>query len=77
MAGPAIGTLDWIERTGGKLGWRDRLTIMAAAVRATRAPRASGRAIEAVRHLETDEILPPDSAICKAAEALSFEASER
>ena len=36
-----------------------------------------GKALEAVRHLDPDEILPPDSAICKAAEALCFEASER
>jgi hypothetical protein len=77
MGKPAIGTLAWIEKTGGKLGWRDRLTIMAEAVRARRAARAAGHSQHALRHVEIDEVLPPDSAICKAAEALCFGASER
>jgi hypothetical protein len=76
MGMAAIGTLEWIERTGGKLGWRDRLTILAQAMLASRAARASRNELETVRHLETDAILPPDSAICKAAEALCIEASE-
>jgi hypothetical protein len=39
-----LGTLTWLERTGGKLAWYDRLALMAQAVKARAATR---RRIEA------------------------------
>lgn len=76
MARGGLGTWDWLERTGGKLAWRDRLTLLAQGVRVRAAVRFAGKARDQIRHIEVPDILPPDSAICRAAEALCGEASE-
>jgi hypothetical protein len=70
-----LGTLTWLERTGGKLAWYDRLALMAQAVKARAATR---RRIEAgckVRNMAVEDILPPDSAITREATALCQDAS--
>lgn len=71
-----FGTWGWLQETGGKLGRRDRLRLIAQGVRAQAVARLSGRSLEAVRHIELDDIAPPDSAVATAAEALCREASE-
>lgn len=72
----SLGTLKWIEETGGKLTRRDRLVITGEAVLARLSSRLSGRAVQVARHLEIDQILPPDTPMAKAAEALSSQSSE-
>ncbi|NNG04990.1 MAG: HD domain-containing protein [Inquilinus sp.] len=76
MTRDGLGTWRWLERTGGRLGWRDRLALVGQGVRARASARLGGRAGRAVRHVDVDSVLPPDRALCRAAEALSAEASE-
>ena len=76
MARSDLGTWRWLERTGGRLDWRDRLSLIARGALVRASARLGGRAGRAVRHLEVESILPPDSAVSRAAEALSAEASE-
>jgi hypothetical protein len=71
-----VGTLSWLERTGGKLAWRDRLVFLAQGVRAKIEARRRIRSGIKVRNIEVDAILPPDSAIAREAVALCQDASE-
>jgi hypothetical protein len=71
-----VGTLSWLERTGGKLAWRDRLTFLAHGVRAKIEAKKRIRSGIKVRNIEVDEILPPDSTITREAIALCQDASE-
>jgi hypothetical protein len=71
-----IGTLSWLERTGGRLAWRDRLAFIAQGVRARIEARRRPRSGRKLRNLEVDEILPPDSAIAREAVAMCQDASE-
>jgi HD domain len=71
-----VGTLSWLERTGGKLAWRDRLAFLAQGVRAKIEARRRINAGIKVRNIEVDEILPPDSAIAREAVALCEDVSE-
>lgn len=70
-----LGTLTWVERTGGKLAWRDRLSMIAQGVKAKSAAKKRMKADVKVRHLEVDDILPPDSAIAREATSLCQDAS--
>ena len=72
---PPLGTWAWAQQTGGRLRRRDRLTLIAQAVILRARSRLSGRRRQTVRHIDVERILPPDSAICLAAEAISAEAS--
>ncbi len=70
-----LGTLSWLDRTGGKLAWHDRLAMIAQGVRAraqTKNRMASGFKI---RNIEIDDILPPDSAIARESTAICQDAS--
>lgn len=71
----SLGTWAWTERTGGRLRLRDRIVLSAQAFLAIAAARRNGRVSDLLRHIEVDDIIPPDSAICRAATALSAEAS--
>lgn len=70
-----LGTLSWLERTGGKLAWRDRLAMAAQGVAARVATARRIRAGRKVRVLEVQDVLPPDSAITREATALCQDAS--
>jgi hypothetical protein len=70
-----LGTLSWLERTGGKLAWHDRLVMMAQGVVARMAAKRRIRAGRKVRNLEVEDILPPDSAITRAATAMCQDVS--
>ena len=72
---PSLGTLAWLNDTGGRLGRLDRLRMAGQAIRAKAAARLKGRQLEIIRHIELDAITPPDSAVARAAEALCIEAS--
>ena len=73
MAG--LGTLSWMERTGGKLAWRDRLTMVAQGVAARARTRKRLRKGIALRRIDVDAIIRPDCAITREAVAISQEAS--
>jgi len=70
------GTLDWMEKTHGKLGLGDRLRLIGQGVRARAATRQRLRDNVRFRHMEVDDILPPDSAIAREAMALCGSVSE-
>lgn len=72
----AFGTWQWVEETNGVITQRHRLTLMAQAVVQRARTRFSAKRAEKLRHIEVDKIIPPDSALCRAAEALCAEASE-
>jgi hypothetical protein len=70
----SLGTRAWVERTGGKLAWHDRLTMIADGVRARAATQKRIKAGAKLRHCEVADILPPDSAIAREAVAISEDA---
>lgn len=69
-----MGTRTWVERTGGKLAWHDRLAMVADGVRARAATSKRIKAGVTLRYREVSDILPPDSAIARAAVELSEDA---
>lgn len=69
-----MGTRAWVERTGGKLAWTDRLSMIAEGVRMRAATSRRIKAGIKLRHREVKDILPPDSAIAREAVAMSAEA---
>jgi hypothetical protein len=62
-----LGSLSWLERTGGKLAWHDRLVMVAQGVIARAARRKRERLGIKLRHIEVAKILPPESAITREA----------
>jgi hypothetical protein len=76
MSNNQLGTLQWLERTGGKLAWRERMILLAQGVKAIAVSKFQGRAPSKLLHTDVELILPPDSAICVAAETLSRGVSE-
>lgn len=71
-----LGTIDWIGRTGGRLAWHERLTLLAQAVRALAGSAMQKRSGRKIRLLEVDDIMPPDSQVAREAIALSYELSK-
>lgn len=65
-----LGTLDWVEKTGGKLAWYDKLNMIFQGVKARAASNKRLREGKKIRYMELDDIIPPDSPI--ATEALNF-----
>jgi hypothetical protein len=63
-----IGTLCWLDQTGGKLAFFDRLRFTAQALFRRKLPIAPRRSV--------DEILPPDSPVVREAMKLCVGASE-
>jgi hypothetical protein len=56
-----LGTIGWIERTGGRLAWQERLALIAQGVRARAAAAMRNRSGRRIRLLEVDDILPVSS----------------
>jgi hypothetical protein len=71
-----LGTVDWLEQTHGKVGLRDKLTMIAQGVRARAATQKRIKYNVKFRHCEVDDILPPDSAIAREAMSMCEIASE-
>jgi hypothetical protein len=71
-----LGTVGWIERTGGRLAWRERLALIAQGVRARAAATMLKRSRRKIRQLEVNDIFPPDSSITREAIALSQDFSK-
>lgn len=71
-----LGTLDWISKTEGKLGFVDKLTLIAQGVRAKAANKQDLKTGRKVRLREVADIIPPDTAITREALALCRQASE-
>ena len=65
-----IGSLAWMTRSGGRLSGRERWRLIAQAVLAQVGAKLGGRAGRRARHMDLDALAPPDSEICRAAEAL-------
>lgn len=71
----ALGTWNWVQETGGKLGRLDRLRLVGQGVRAKASARLAGKADEYVRYREIGTLAPPDTPLAIAAEAVCREAS--
>jgi hypothetical protein len=71
----ALGTWNWLQETGGKLGRLDRLRLVGQGVRAKASARLAGKAAESVRFREVETLTPPDTPLAIAAKALCREAS--
>ncbi len=70
-----LGTLTWMERTGGRLAWHDKLRLIAQGVQARMATQGQRRAAVKVRNREVADILPPDSAAAREAIAIAQDCS--
>lgn len=70
-----IGTLSWLERTGGRMAWHERLRFIAQGVRARAQERRRLVSGATLRLREVDEVLPPDSAATREAVAMCMDAS--
>lgn len=70
-----LGTLTWMERTGGRLAWHDKLSLIAQGVQARLATQRRRRAGTKLRNREVSEILPPDSAVAREAVAMAQDCS--
>jgi hypothetical protein len=71
-----LGTIKWIEQTGGRLAWHERLALIAQAVRARAGAAKEKLSGRKIRLLEVEDILPPDSPITREALALSQDLSK-
>lgn len=71
-----MGTTSWIEHTGGKLAWYDRLSLIAQGVRAKASTNKRLRLGTKVRYIEVEDILPPDTALTHEAAQLCRDVSE-
>ena len=71
-----LGTIGWIDRTGGRLAWQERLALIAQGVRARAAAAMRKRSGRKVRLVEVNDILPPDSPITREAIALAQDLSK-
>lgn len=70
-----LGTTSWVQRTGGRLAWHDKLTLVAQGVMARLVSQRQRKAGAKLRLREVSDILPPDSAIAQEAIALTRECS--
>lgn len=68
-----IGTLKWINKTGGRLSWHNRLTLVRQAVSVRLKAKFQRR--HSILPLDLQDITPPDSAITRAALAICMDAS--
>lgn len=70
-----MGTMAWIRQTGGRLAWRDKLSLVAQGVQARMASERQRRQGIRLRHREVSDILPPASPMALEALALAAEFS--
>ena len=63
-----FGTMSWLERTGGKLAWWDRLNYVCQGIRLSLASRRRAGIWLPMRDLH--EIIPPDTPVTREAFAL-------
>ena len=67
--------MNWLERSGGRMAWHDKLTLLAQGVQARIAAHRRRRGGGKVRFREVGEILPPDSPAATEAVALAQDCS--
>ncbi len=70
-----LGSMKWMERTGGRLAWHDKLTLIAQGVQARYATKRRLRNGTRQRLREVASILPPDSMIARHAVAMARDCS--
>lgn len=75
LTNQGIGTISWLERTGGKLAWWDRLHMVYQGVQAQSAARRRSLHQQHIQMREFSELMPPDSAVTREAFALCQEIS--
>jgi hypothetical protein len=71
-----LGNLTWLQASGGRMAWHERLRFTAQAVQAQFARKFSFTSSLALPYRDLDDIIPPDSAITREALALCFESSD-
>jgi hypothetical protein len=72
----STGTVDWVHRRGGDLAFSERLKFIYHGVRALAATKKRMRESVKFRHMEFEDIVPPDSPIAMEAMAFCRETSE-
>ena len=72
----SLGTKSWIARNNGKLGLRDRFTMIYQGVKAKVILAQELNSGVKLASMSIDEILPPDTQICLEAMQISQQASE-
>lgn len=70
-----LGTMSWMAMRHGKLGLRDKMAMIYQGVRAKAAAKRNSKINNKIRHLEIEDILPPDSPIAREAMEFSNEVS--
>ena len=71
MKKPPLGTLAWLEQTHGHMSTGERMHQIFLGIKAKAVRLFKGKHLTQVRHLELDQITPPDSAICQAATTMA------
>lgn len=71
----AFGTWAWAERTGGRLTRRDRARLAISSVVRTAAGRLRSKRNSKELRVDLETVRVPDTAICRAADALCAEVS--
>ncbi|VAW48117.1 hypothetical protein MNBD_GAMMA02-1702 [hydrothermal vent metagenome] len=71
-----LGTKKWVEKYNGKLGFRDKMSMIYQGVKARSKTIKQIKNGDKLANLSIDEILPPDSAICQEAMLLCEEVSQ-
>ena len=71
-----LGNLTWLQRSGGRMAWHERLRFTAQVVQAQFAKKFSLVTPLPLSYCDLDEITPPDSAITREALALCFDSSD-
>lgn len=71
-----LGTYKWVQSTGGVLSLKDKMTMVAQGVYSSIQTKKRISSGIKFRHLNLDQILPPDSAIAKEAALICEEVSE-
>ena len=72
----SMGTVDWVHRRGGDLAFSERLKFFYHGIRALAATKKRIRQSTKFRHMEFEDIVPPDSSIAMEAMAFCRETSE-
>lgn len=71
----ALGSMDWLARSGGRLAWHERLQLVAQGVQAQWQARAQHKGPRKPPRCALQDIVPPDSAIVREAFAMAEDCS--
>ncbi len=71
MSKHPIGSMAWLDQTQGVLSFSERMKVIFQGIKAKAADVFTGKQLTQLNHLDLDDVIPPDSAICMAADELA------